>query len=85
MVKQALNSFVAASLSEAREVVGLDDEVDEIRNRMIKDLKLKMSESPDSVDASLDVLMMARCLERIGDHATNIAEEVIFVETGGDT
>jgi len=81
MVKQALNAFVAVSAQEAKQVIEMDDQVDELRNQMIADLKQKMSLSPEAVDGSLDVLMMAKCLERIGDHATNIAREVIFVAT----
>ncbi|MBC7456653.1 MAG: phosphate signaling complex protein PhoU [Bdellovibrionaceae bacterium] len=84
MVRDSLDSFVREDLDLAREVLLLDNKVDERRNKIFKDLMLLIRQQPENVEAAMDVILIARNLERVGDHATNIAEDVIFIATGKD-
>lgn len=82
MVKESVDAFVARDLKLAQKVIGEDDEVDamfiHVRDELIEMLKKEESEPA----AVIDVLMIAKYFERIGDHATNIAEWVAFSITG---
>lgn len=84
MVKDSLDSFVKEDEKLAKEILLMDDEVDNLKRKVFKDLSQHIRQSPQDVEASLDVILIARNLERLGDHATNIAEDVIFVSTGKD-
>ena len=82
MVKEAVDAFVARDLNLAQKVIAEDDEIDgmfvHVRDELINMLKREEG-SPEAV---IDVLMIAKYFERIGDHATNIAEWVVFSITG---
>lgn len=84
MVRDSLDSFVREDLTLANEVLQLDNQVDVRKNKVFKDLMQLIRQQPENVEAAMDVILIARNLERIGDHATNIAEDVIFVCTGKD-
>ncbi|MBC7754989.1 MAG: phosphate signaling complex protein PhoU [Moraxellaceae bacterium] len=84
MVRDSLDSFVREDLPLANEVLQLDNEVDVRKNKVFKDLMQSIRRQPETVEAAMDIILIARNLERIGDHATNIAEDVIFVCTGKD-
>lgn len=84
MVKESLDSFVRGDLVLAKKILMNDDEVDELKNQIFKDMIAHIKTHPDEVEASLDVILIARNLERLGDHATNIAEDVIFAFSGQD-
>jgi len=84
MVKGSLDSFVREDEKLAQEILLMDDEVDRLKSKVFKDLTAYIKTNPNHVDAALDVILIARNLERLGDHATNIAEDVIFVSTGKD-
>ena len=84
MVKGSLDSFVKEDEKQAKEILLMDDEVDNLKRKVFKELSQHIRNSPDDVEAALDVILIARNLERLGDHATNIAEDVIFVSTGKD-
>ncbi len=84
MVKESLDSFVKGDCDHARKILEMDDEIDALRNKVFKDAKAHMQAQPQDVDAGLDLILIARNLERLGDHATNIAEDVIFAVTGKD-
>jgi phosphate transport system protein len=84
MVRDSLDSFVREDLALAQEVLLLDNKVDERRNKIFKDLMLLIRQQPENVEAAMDIILIARNLERVGDHATNIAEDVIFIGTGKD-
>lgn len=84
MVKGSLDSFVQEDEKLAQEILLMDDEVDQLKSKVFKDLTNYIKANPNNVDAALDVILIARNLERLGDHATNIAEDVIFVSTGKD-
>lgn len=82
MVTDSVSSFVGRDLELARSVIKSDDEVDELFSRIKKELIGVISVSPEQGEFCLDMLMIAKYLERIGDHATNIAEWVEFSLTG---
>lgn len=82
MVTESIDSFVKRDLELAKSVIEYDDVVDGYFTRIKKDLIDLISEDKDYGEAALDILMIAKYLERIGDHATNIAEWVVFAITG---
>jgi phosphate transport system protein len=84
MVRQSLDAFMRGDIQLAREVLGSDDAVDEIKNRVFELLVPYMQANPHQIESALDLILIARNLERMGDHATNIAEDVIFACTGED-
>ena len=82
MVRQALDSFVNLDATLARLVSRLDDEVDRCNKSIINELIGMMQRSPDTVEPGLSFFSATRHLERIADHATNIAENVIYLVGG---
>jgi len=82
MVTEALDAFVRRDLELARSVITYDDVVDTLFTKCKKDLIEDIRNAPDDGGRVLDLLMIAKYLERIGDHATNIAEWVEFSITG---
>jgi phosphate transport system protein len=84
MVKDALDSFVTENHELARSVIKCDDEVDHLKNQVFREFTSYIQTHPQNVEAALDLILIARNLERLGDHATNIAEDVIYVTTGKD-
>ena len=84
MVRQSLDAFNRGDTVLAQEVLESDDAVDEIKNKTFESLIPYMQKNPDKIEAGLDMILIARNLERMGDHATNIAEDVIFACTGED-
>jgi phosphate transport system protein len=84
MVKGSLDSFVREDEKLAQEILLMDDEVDTLKSKVFRDLLAYIKSNPQNADAALDIILIARNLERLGDHATNIAEDVIFVSTGKD-
>jgi phosphate transport system protein len=84
MVRQGLDSFINNDENLATEVLQNDKIVDQYRNSLSKEIKKQLKISNQNLDAYLELLTIIRNLERIGDHATNIAEEVIFLIKGED-
>jgi phosphate transport system protein len=84
MVRKSLQSFIEADAEMARTVLTMDDEVDAMNNAAFKSLTETIMARPDLAPQALNVLIIARNLERVGDHATNIAEDVIFWVQGSD-
>jgi len=84
MVRRALEAFVAARVEVAQAVLEMDSIVDRMKDEAFVNLVAQMKQDPEHVRAYLDVLLIARSLERIADHATNIAEDVIFWVNGID-
>ena len=82
MVKRALNALVHSDAAEARAVVRMDDEVDADNDAIIAEVIARMKRSPDEIDSGLALHAAVRYVERIADHATNIAEEVVYVVEG---
>lgn len=84
MVKMSLDCFVNSNTTLAWEVIKLDDRIDELKNRIFQDQLKIMKQESSMIDESVDLILIARNLERLGDHATNIAEDVIFITSGQD-
>lgn len=84
MVRMALDAFMKQDVTMAQQVLEADDEVDGYKNAMFRHLIPYMKNDPSTVESALDLILIARNLERMGDHATNIAEDVIFACTGED-
>ena len=82
MVTDSIDAFVKSDLDLARSVVEYDDVVDEYFIKLRKELIRLIRQEPDRGEMVVDLLMVVKYLERIGDHATNIAEWVIFSITG---
>jgi phosphate transport system protein len=84
MVRRSLESFVEGKAELAQAVLEMDNVVDRMRDEAFIVLVKKMNTSPDATRQALDALLIARNLERVADHATNIAEDVIFWVRGDD-
>ena len=82
MILDALDALTAEDENAARRVIAADDEVDYDFNAIKHQLAQEIAEDPGKVDAALDLLMVIKYLERIGDHAVNLAEWVEFVRSG---
>ncbi len=84
MVRKALQSFIEADAEMARSVLTLDDQVDDMNRNAYHSLTRYLQEHPECASQALNALVISRNLERVGDHATNIAEDVIFWVRGDD-
>ena len=84
MLLKCLDAFVQGDAELARSVLMSDDEVDKLRDAVYAELLDTMQRDPSLLTAAIDLLFIARNLERIGDHATNIAEDVVFLVKGVD-
>ncbi len=84
MVRKALQAFIEADADLAKTVLLLDDQVDQMNDAAFETLSRLIKEKPELTPPSLNALIIARNLERVGDHATNIAEDVIFWVRGAD-
>ncbi|HEX6880849.1 MAG TPA: phosphate signaling complex protein PhoU [Terriglobales bacterium] len=84
MVRRALESFLSAQADVAQAVLEMDNIVDRMKDEAFIILVKRMKEDPAQVQQYLDVLLITRQLERVADHATNIAEDVIFWVRGAD-
>lgn len=84
MVKDSLDAFVKKEPELAKSVLTRDDEVDNLKDQIFRELLTYMMTDPNNIERSLDLILISRNLERIGDHATNIAEDVIFMALGKD-
>jgi len=84
MVKRSLDAFVARDADLARVVIESDDQIDLLRDHVFRELLVYMMSDPTTVPLALDLILVSRNLERIADHATNIAEDVIYIVRGED-
>ena len=84
MLHDALDAYARLDRGQAIKVMAMDDELDEAFHEMMRSLITYMMEEPKTISASLDMLWAAKAIERIGDHATNIGEHVIYVLDGED-
>ena len=82
MVHDVLVAFVERDAGKARRVCESDDELDDFYDSIFRTLLTFMMENPQNIGPSTTLLFVAKNLERIGDHATNIAEMVYFAATG---
>ena len=84
MVRKSLDAFVRRKTDLARSVIDADDEVDTLRDQVFRELLTYMMGDPATIPRALDLILVSRHLERIADHATNIAEDVIYIVRGED-
>ena len=84
MVKDSLDSFVKKDVELAKKVMATDDEVDDLKDQIFRELLTYMTGDSANISRALELILISRHLERIGDHSTNIAEDVIFLVEGRD-
>jgi phosphate transport system protein len=84
MLREALDAFVRQDAVLAQKVLNTDDEVDAFKNQIFRELLTYMMSDPGTIPRALALILISRNLERVGDHATNIAEEVIYAAQGRD-
>ncbi len=84
MLKAALDAFVNGDDALALETIRRDDEVDQLKDQVFRELLTFMMADPTTIPRAMELILVSRHLERIGDHATNICEDVIFMVKGKD-
>ncbi len=82
MLHCAIDAYVVLDSTKAREVCAEDDDVDELNRQIIEELVQTMKRSPELVDGSMHLFSASRHVERVADHATNIAEDVVYLVEG---
>ena len=82
MIRDALNAFVKKDKKLAMDVIMRDDEVDDLKHDVLQELAVFMAQDPTTVSRAMKISFVAQYLERIADHATNIAEMVIYFVDG---
>jgi phosphate transport system protein len=84
MLRDALDAFVRRDLELAEDVLDRDDELDSLKTQVFRALIEHMTHDAGTIEPALDLVLISRHLERIGDHATNVAEDVIFMVSARD-
>jgi phosphate transport system protein len=84
MLRDALDAFVRRDTALAQQVLNADDELDALKTQIFRELLTYMLQDPATIEPALDLILISRHLERIGDHATNVAEDVIFMVSARD-
>lgn len=84
MLRDALDAFVRRDVALAQAVLAADDGLDALKTQVFRELLTHMLQNPRTIEPSLDLILISRHLERVGDHATNVAEDVIFMVSARD-
>jgi phosphate transport system protein len=84
MLHQALDAYVRRDELLARSVLHQDDQLDALKDQVFRELLTYMLQDARTIEPALDLVLISRHLERVGDHATNIAEDVIFIVSARD-
>ena len=84
MLRDALDAYVERDTVKAQAVLNEDDRLDALKTQVFRELLTYMLQDPTTIEPSLDLILVSRHLERIGDHATNVAEDVIFMVSARD-
>src|ERR1700674_766779 len=84
MLHDALDAFVSRDAEAAQRVLTRDDVLDGLKNQIFRELLTYMLGDPRKIEPGIDLILVSRHLERVGDHATNIAEDVIFIVEARD-
>ena len=79
MLKESLDAFVHRDSAAARAVIPRDREVDALNKEIHRQLVQQMMEDPQTIGRCLHLMVVSKSLERIGDHATNVAEDVVYL------
>jgi phosphate transport system protein len=84
MLRDSLDAFVRRDMALAEQVLAADDTLDALKTQIFRELLTYMLQKPETIEPALDLILISRHLERIGDHATNVAEDVIFILSAKD-
>ena len=84
LLRKALDAFARLDTAKALEVLKQDDQIDQEFNGLLRKLITYMMEDPRTISASIDLVFVAKAIERIGDHAKNLAEAIIYIVKGTD-
>ncbi|HLG43099.1 MAG TPA: phosphate signaling complex protein PhoU [Planctomycetota bacterium] len=84
MLRESLDAFVRQDAALAKKVLDSDDEVDAFKDQIFRELLTYMMSDPATIPRAMCLILISRNLERVGDHATNIAEDVIYLAQGRD-
>lgn len=84
MLRDALDAYVRRDTALAQAVLNEDDRLDALKTQVFRELLTYMLQDPTTIEPALDLILVSRHLERIGDHATNVAEDVIFMVSARD-
>ena len=84
MLRDSLDAFVRRDTELAQRVLSEDDKLDDLKTQIFRELLTYMLQDPGTIEGALDLILISRHLERIGDHATNLAEDVIFMVSAQD-
>ncbi|MBK5297692.1 MAG: phosphate signaling complex protein PhoU [Vicinamibacteria bacterium] len=84
MLRDALDAYVKGDVALAQHVLDEDDKLDALKTQIFRELLTFMLQDPTTIEPALDLILVSRHLERIGDHATNVAEDVIFMVSARD-
>jgi phosphate transport system protein len=84
MLRDALDAFVRRDTDLAQKVLNEDDKLDALKTQIFRELLTYMLADPSTIEPALDLILISRHLERVGDHATNVAEDVIFMVSARD-
>jgi phosphate transport system protein len=84
MLRDALDAYVKRDVALAQRVLNEDDTLDSLKTLIFRELLTIMLKDPSTIEGALDLILVSRHLERIGDHATNVAEDVIFMVSAKD-
>jgi len=84
MLRDALDAFVRRDMVLAEAVLAADDTLDALKTQIFRELLTYMLQTPQTIEPAIDLILISRHLERIGDHATNVAEDVIFILSAKD-
>jgi len=84
MVRESLDAFLRGDVLLAQSVIMTDDQADDLKDRILIELQSYMTADPNAIERALALILISRHLERIADHATNIAQDVIYLIQGRD-
>jgi phosphate transport system protein len=84
MLRDALDAYVRRDTGLAQAVLNEDDTLDALKTQVFRELLTYMLQAPSTIEPAMDLVLISRHLERIGDHATNVAEDVIFMVSARD-
>ncbi len=84
MLRDSLDAFVRRDMTLAESVLAADDTLDALKTQIFRELLTYMLQDQQTIEPGLDLILISRHLERIGDHATNVAEDVIFILSAKD-
>src|SRR5688572_21010797 len=84
MLRDVFDAFVWRDIGLAEWVLNADDQLDTLKTQVFRELLTFMLQDPITIESALDLILVSRYLERIGDHATNVAEDVIFMVSARD-